>query len=299
MKKFIYQILMVLAIGAGFTACDSDDDYQPGAPTPANSMQVYFDADNTADYVCGPGEQPEIELKVSRVNDSEAAEVPIVCKSASEGLTIPSSVKFEAGQKTASLTIGVGEMEEDKKYSFDLAIDEAYADHYSSQFKGTSHFSGYALQASWKTYVKDADMTWTINGNQQKWAVDIERLGSTNRYRIKDFVGSGLDMVFLVGGVASGATSYNKILPYTNYYSYNDGTVDGYYLYDSSKGEWPSWTVGDKTVSSLCIMNSYIGYGDYSYVSFKLGYCVFATYSTAYTDGTSEGYNYIEVMWNP
>ena len=52
MKKFIYQILMVLAIGAGFTACDSDDDYQPGAPTPANSMQVYFDADNTADYVC-------------------------------------------------------------------------------------------------------------------------------------------------------------------------------------------------------------------------------------------------------
>lgn len=68
MKKFIYQILMVLAIGAGFTACDSDDDYQPGAPTPANSMQVYFDADNTADYVCGPGEQPEMELKVSRVN---------------------------------------------------------------------------------------------------------------------------------------------------------------------------------------------------------------------------------------
>lgn len=107
---------MVLAIGAGFTACDSDDDYQPGAPTPANSMQVYFDADNTADYVCGPGEQPEIELKVSRVNDSEAAEVPIVCKSASEGLTIPSSVKFEAGQKTASLTIGVGEME-DEDYS--------------------------------------------------------------------------------------------------------------------------------------------------------------------------------------
>lgn len=122
MKKFIYQILMVLAIGAGFTACDSDDDYQPGAPTPANSMQVYFDADNTADYVCGPGEQPEMELKVSRVNDSEAAEVPIVCKSASEGLIIPSSVKFEAGQKTASLTIGVGEMEEDKKYSFDLAL---------------------------------------------------------------------------------------------------------------------------------------------------------------------------------
>lgn len=107
-----------------------------------------------------------------------------IAASASEGLTIPSSVKFEAGQKTASLTIGVGEMEEDKKYSFDLAIDEAYADHYSSQFKGTSHFSGYALQASWKTYVKDADMTWTINGNQQKWTVDIERLGSTNRYLI-------------------------------------------------------------------------------------------------------------------
>lgn len=308
MRKFIYQIKSLLVcqlslmLVAAFclTACDdkADSDYVPGEPTPAGSMQVYFDASNAADFITAPGENAPVEITVSREKADEAAEVPIICKSAAEGLTIPSSVKFEAGEKTATLSIGVGNLVENQKYSFTLAIGDEYADHYT-KLDGSSTYSGYVMEASWDTYVKDATMTWTVGGTKQTWTKDIERLGTTNRYRIKDFVGSGLDMVFTEEGAASGMDGYNKIVPYTNFYAYNDGTVDGYYLYDSNKGEYPSWTLGDKTISYLCIMTSYIGTGDYSYISFEEGYACFGTYYTDYSDGTSDSYNYIELEFDP
>ena len=307
MKKIIYhikslllcQMAWVLVAFFCLTACDdkNDSDYVPGEPTPAGSMQVYFDASNAADFITAPGENAPVEIKVSRMVADGAAEVPIICKTVAEGLTIPSSVKFEAGQKTATLSIGMGQLEENKKYEFSLAIGDEYADHYA-KLDGSSTYSGYVMEASWDTYVKDATMTWKVGGVQQTWTKDIERLGTTNRYRIKDFVGSGLDMIFTEEGVSS-VDGYNKILPYTNSYAYNDGYVDGYYLYDAAKDEWPTWTVGDKTVSYLCIMNTYIGYGDYSYISFEKGYACFGTYFVNYEDDTSDSYNYIELNFNP
>ena len=46
-------------------------------------------------------------------------------------------------------------------------------------------------------------------------------------------------------------------------------------------------------------MNSYIGSGDYSYISFEKGYGMFGTYFVDYTDGTSDSYNYIEFEFDP
>lgn len=300
MKKIIYQISMALAVVLCLTACDdkNDSDYVAGTPTPANSMQVYFDASNAADFITAPGEGKEVEIYVSREKDTEAAEVPVICKNAAPELTIPQSVKFEAGQKTATLTIGFGQLEENKRYDFSLAIGDEYADHYA-KLNGSSTYSGYVMEASWDVYVPSIKMTWTVGGTQQTWERSIERLGNTDRYRIKDFVGSGLDMIFTVGGDASGMAGYSKMIPYTNYADYSDDSVNGFYLYDSAKDEYPSWTVGSKTVSTLCIMNSYIGSGDYTYISFEKGYGCFGTYWADYTDGTSDSYNYIEFEFDP
>ncbi len=299
MKKFIYHIAMMLSVALAFTACDdkSDSDYVPGEPTPANSMQVYFDASNAADFIVSP-ENTSVELTVSRGNVTEAAEVPIICKQKADELTIPSTVKFEAGQKTATLTIELGQLEENKQYNFSLAVDEDYADHYA-KLDGATTYSGYVVETTWKTYVSNVSMTWTVGGEVQTWNTEIERLGTLNRYRIKNFVDSGLDMIFSIGGDADGMAGYNKMVPYTNYESYNDGSVDGFYLYDSAKDDYPSWTVGSKTISYLCIMNSYIGSGDYSYISFAKGYGCFGTYFVDYADGTSDSYNYIEFEFNP
>ncbi len=291
---------MLLAATLGFTACDdkADSDYVPGAQTPANCMQVYFDASNASDFINSPGEKTSIYITVSRAQTTEAAEVPIICKSASEGLTVPSSVKFEAGEKSTTLTIALGTLEENKKYAFSLAVADEYADHYS-KLDGATTYSGYVMEASWNTYVSNVDMTWTVGGNEQKWTQEIERLGTTNRYRIKNFVDSGLDMIFTVGGAASGQTGYYKMEPYTNYQDWADSGVDCFLLYDTAKGEYPHWTVGGKTVSEIYIMRSYSGYGDYSYISFDKGYGMFGTYYTEYTDGSSDSYNYIEMNFTP
>lgn len=300
MKKFIYQIIWVLAMALGISACDdkNDSDYVPGAPTPENSMQVYFDATNAGDFIVAP-ENESVDITVSRGNTTEAAEVPIICKQKADELTIPSSVKFEAGQKTATLTIELGQLEEDKQYNFSLAIDEAYADHYA-KLDGATSYSGYVVETTWKTYINNVMMTWTVGDVQQTWNTEIERLGTLNRYRIRNFVDSGLDFTFTIGGVADTGTSGDyKMEPYDNYYNANDGTADCFYLYDSAKGEYPNWTVGNKTISYLFIMRSYTGAGDYTYISLSKGYGMIGTYYVDYTDGTSDYYNYIELDFDP
>ncbi len=298
MKRIIYNISLLLAVTIGFTACNdkADSDYVPGTPTPANSMQVYFDASNAADFINSPGEKTSVDIIVSRKDDTQAAEVPIICKSAAEGLTIPSSVSFKAGEKSTTLTIGLGTMEENKKYAFSLAIGDEYADHYT-ELNGSSIYSAYVMEASWDTYVPQAVVSWTVRDSEQTWNTEIERLGSTNRYRIKDFLGSGLDMTFTVGGAADGQTGYYKMEPYTNYENWSSDGVNCFLLYDTANGEYPQWTLGEMTISRVYIMRSYTGYGDYSYISFSKGYGLFGTYYTEYTDGSSDGYNYIHIRF--
>lgn len=289
---------MLLAVTLGFTACNdkADSDYVPGTPTPANSMQVYFDASNGTDFVFSPGEKGTVDILVSRVNDAETVEVPIIIKKAADGLSIPSSVKFNAGEKFTTLTISAEKMVENQKYDFDLAIDDVYADHYT-KLNGATSYSGYLMEASWNTYVPNAVVSWKAGGSDLTWNTEIERLGQTNRYRIKDIVGSGVDMTFTVGAAAEGQTGYYKMEPYDNYTNWSEDGVDCFVLYDESKGEYPEWTAGSKTVSSLCIMRSYAGYGDYSYISFSKGYGMFGTYYTEYTDGTYDYYNYINIRF--
>lgn len=290
----------MLAAVLSLTACSdkNDSDYVPGTPTPDGCMQVYFASSNAADFINAPGEKSSIDITVLRKDAAEAAEVPIICKSAAEGLSVPEKVKFEAGSTAAILTISLARLEENKKYDFSLAIPDAYADHYA-KLDGSSTYAAYVMEASWNTYVANATMTWKVGGTTQKWSRDIERLGETNRYRVKNFVDSGLDMVFTMGGSASGVSGYNRIEPYTNFYGYSDDSVTGYYFYDSEKDEWPSWTVGSKTISYLCIMTSYAGSGDYSYISFDKGYACFGTYYVDYADETSDSYNYIELTFDP
>ncbi len=299
MNKSFSHISLALAMGLCLAACDEkNDDFTPGDPTPANCMQVYFDASNAADFIDEPNARTSIDVVVSRVNTESAAEVPIVCKLADDGLSIPSSVKFAEGEKSANLTISFGALEVSKKYNFTLAIDEAYADHYSN-LDGSTVFSGYVMDASWSVYVSGAEMTYKVSGTEYSWSVDIERLGDTDRYAIRDFMGSGLDMVFTVGAAAAGQSSgYYKMTPYTNYYDYSDDGVAGFYFYDTAKGELPEWTVGDKTIQEICFLTKY-GSTEYNYIGFAKGYAQFSTYWSTYSDGSYDYYNYVELVFDP
>lgn len=294
----VKHISMAMAMALCLASCDEkNDDFTPGAATPEGCMQVYFDSSNQADFIDEPGARTSINVVVSRVDSTAAAEVPIICKSADDGLSIPSSVKFEAGAAHADLTISFGDLEVSKKYNFTLAIDDDYADHYS-KLDGTSVFTGYVLAASWDVYVKDATMTYTTGSKVNTWTVDIERLGDTDRYSIRKFMGSDLDMTFTVG--ASVGSGYYKINPYTNYYTYTDASssAGGFYLYDTANDDMPHWTVGDKEIEEICFLN-YYGSSEYTYIGFTKGYAVFSTWWSTYTDGSYDYYNYVELTFDP
>ena len=142
MKKTIEYLSVLLTAMLCLASCadSADMDYTPAQPTADGCMKVYFDSSNPEDFINEPGTVTSIDIKVSRVDTAQAAEIPVTCKSADEGLTIPSSVKFGAGQKTATLTITFGALEASKKYNFSLAIPEEYVDHYS-KLDGASAYS--------------------------------------------------------------------------------------------------------------------------------------------------------------
>lgn len=297
MKIYPENILLLLLVLVFASSCDDKSDcrYEPSPATPENCMTVYFDSSNCSEFIFEPGEATSVELTLSRLDATQAAEVPLKCLTADEGLTLPTVASFEAGQHTTTVAVSFGELEISRKYSFTLAIDDAYVDHYT-QLDGSSIYKGFVLAASWHVYASEVTMTWTVQGTQYTFNTQLEQLGTINRYRFADFVGSGLDMVFTTGGT-SVYEGYDRIEPYSNYEDYDDGYANAFYFMDSEMQDYPSWTVGNTTILYLCIMREYYGYGDYSYISLDKRGGRFGTYFTDYDDGTSDAYNYIDFAW--
>ena len=300
MKKTITYLSVLCAALLCLSSCadSADTDYTPGEPTADGCMKVYFDSSNPADFINEPGTVTAVDVKVSRVDATQAAEIPVVCNSADAELSIPSSVKFEAGQKTATLSITFGALEASKKYNFSLALPEEYVDHYA-KLDGASAYSAYIMDAAWVDYIPDVSVYVTSSGNTYSWTVPLQRLGQTDRYRVQDFLGSGLAFTFTVGDAAS-VSGYNKIEPTSNYYNFvdTDYGVTGFYLWDSAGDKMAEFALGNKTVVEMAFMRQY-GTTDYSYISFKDGFAQIGTYYTTYADDTYEYYNYVYMYFEP
>lgn len=298
MKKTIYQLWMPLMLVLMAAACDdkNDSNYVPGEPAPANCMTVYFDSSNSSETIFEPGGMNAIEVTLSRKDATQAAEIPIICKSASDGLTIPATASFAAGEMHTAITISFGTLEVSKKYSFSLAIDDAYVDHYAI-VDGSATLSAYVMAAAWNVAADNVTMKWTTLGVQNTWTTRLERLGETNRYRFQNFLDSGVNLVFTVSG-NSAYTGYECIHYYANCAPYEGTECNAVYLYDDAADDYPTWTVQQSgiEVADICLMETY-GNDDYSYISFDKRGGQLGTYFTDYTDGQYDYYNYVTFTW--
>ena len=104
-------------------------------------------------------------------------------------------------------------------------------------------------------------------------------------------------MELIPDGDSNYGKTYKVLSLAKNVEAYNDGTCQGYYLYDDALGDYPVWQVGDIGVADICLMPSYNA-TDHSYISFKERYAVIGVYFTDYTDGTGDYYNYISLKWD-
>ncbi|MGN1375176.1 MAG: hypothetical protein ACI4V5_01330 [Prevotella sp.] len=298
-KKF-FNILIPMCIGLIAVSCNDNNDcnYTPGEPTAEGCMQVYFDNTNNSEFLLEP-EDATVDITVSRGRTESAAEIPIICE-ADDVFDVPKTVKFDAGQDKATLSIGTERMEPSKVYTLKLSVDEQYADHYTI-LQGFSSYNFTILKAQWEDYVNNVTMKWTTNGVENTWTTKIDKLGDTGRYRISNFAGSGTDLYFNAKTPAKERDDYFRITPYYNVEidDYYASTILGYYLYDQANDNYPEWQVanGAYTVSYILLLEEYYGYGEYSYISFDKRDATICVYITKYNNNTYEYYSYIKLSW--
>ena len=290
-------MVLTMMLTMTIASCDdaNDNDYTPGTPTPENCMTVYFNAGNTAEGVFEEGTPVAQEITLTRKVTDADAEVPIVCRNADSVIKVPSSVTFKAGEATAVLTITAEGMEPSKVYSYDIEVGEAFADPYAD-VSGSLRFMGTMLIATWETVVKNATMKWSNLSVTHEWTTDIEKLGNLDRYRVKNFIGSGLDLEFTPYGESSYGKAYQQMKLGKNVEEYDDGTARGYLFYDAEAGKYPVWSTGNVEVKELCLMTHY-GSSDYCYISFKDRFANFGVYYSTYNDDQYDYYNYITIVW--
>ena len=293
MKTYIKYLMPVVTLALAFAACDDTNEsgFVPAEPVSADNMAVYFDNINAEENVVVPGEGNSITITVSRLNTEAAASVPLVVNDAASVLTIPTSVEFAAGQATATFDITYGNLEPNVKYAFDLAVAEGYYNPYKKT-EGGYRLSSFIMQASWDPY-KTVKYNLTYKGKSQTFEATVERLGSMNRYRIPNFLGTDAYFTFYEGDPAS-TSGYYVFEPYDGYENYNDGYGDAFYWFDAATDDYPLITLEDGTeINYILFIRSYTGYGTQSYISLNNNWGTLAAYEIAYADGSAEYWAYM------
>lgn len=136
MKNIKYFLMFFTAV-AMFTACKEYADWTPGAPD--TNMGVYFPELSVLNVTA---EDTSVQIKVSRINTTDAAEISVRSLEVTEGFdpdtaesifTVDRSVSFEAGSNEATLNIAFDGslLEVGKKYALDIQLDQTEASSYA------------------------------------------------------------------------------------------------------------------------------------------------------------------------
>lgn len=212
MKKSNKSLLLgLLAATMAFTACDYEDDYAPGSGENTNKNAVVFP------YEAGAEETVEFDatewtFTATRAEAGDAVEIPlVVLENTDDCFEVPASIKFEAGQTNALVTIGLKEdMPYNKACRLDLTVPESYRLNYQDgSHMGVVITKSTYIPMSGKAIYREDCMTTFWNTGNPVYEVDIEY----------DFVNVG---------------RYRLVNPYGEAYPYNepgDYDADGkYYL---------------------------------------------------------------------
>lgn len=114
-------ILLVSFLACLCMACNQDNK---GAIYQADSINASFTFSELE--LSASASSPVINVPVYRGVTNEAVSVNVTSKASIQGLSIPSSVTFEAGNNTAYLPINLnGAIEPGKSVSIELALDES------------------------------------------------------------------------------------------------------------------------------------------------------------------------------
>lgn len=265
-------LALVCALGLSvlMTACGDADDWQPGDAVAAGVQGAYFSPNLTTAY--STAEDPEFSITVSRLDTTAAASVGIrVVSTDTAAIEIPTSVTFEKGQSTAQLTCRAEGLTPNENYKFTIAIADADINPYVA---GTVEYTGTVLNGKlWSTVAEDVYFYFSSSSTMPTYYSTIEQYVDQNRFRIVDFMGSGVDWEFTIDPEldSSGGTYTNTSgdvstwMGYVNFDENHYVEYNGWYYFSPDKDNdvygWtvPGWT---KNYATFAV------YPGYTYISF-------------------------------
>lgn len=284
-------ILLAAFVGLASCSDDANTDYQPATPTADGSVRAFF-KDTTSAIVLTPEEDPEFTVTVKRKVAAEAATVPIVVNYVdTTAIHIPSSVSFAAGETEKQVTIDCTGLTVKRQYGFSFSIADEAADHYTVNDEGSSRFEGSIIISQWVKIKENVKFYYSGASGMPVTYSDLYQLDGVNKFYLTDFLGSGANLNFTVGGdsfkLADGSSSASnlptgegELVPAaSNVYTevYDTYSLYTFYLGTNDAGEdvW-NWSVGDFAYDAFY----WYGGSSYSYISFDDNYI----YMSAYVD---------------
>lgn len=267
MKSLYRQLgyaLLILPATIMTVACDDSVDYELGPPAAADCMKVYFNSENSAEYVLEAADieaAPYIDVIVSRANTASAADVPVQVEYADECFVVPESVHFDAGEAQATLKVGLADMPVRQEKKFFIRVADEYVDPYAMDTDGIGRYNCSVIVSEWLKIVKDAEI-YGYYGTYD-YLGDIYWLAGANRFRFTNFLESGVDMTFSLGGGVfdpdNKSTWSGYLVPLDNYEENTSKTNSyGYfcwYLYDDANAKRLTW----KTSTGYTVKNVFLG----------------------------------------
>lgn len=243
--KALKYFASALALVALFTACEEPNSYVP-AELP-DTQEAYFPA--TTMTVSMEEVQTGFEVEIARVNYDEAATATLVCER-SEGVNVPSSVSFNAGQEKTKFTVSVDQaaIGEGKTLKIVLKVDSESNSPYANQ-RCTVTLTTWSPTppAQWvpietqALFVENASVASEFFGTESGFTfpVYVEKLEGSEVYRIANLFSTYTSEA---GVTYSHPYWYNVIDErYLEdaenvHYTYID--CEGYYWDDADKASW-------------------------------------------------------------
>lgn len=279
MKNILKIFLCVLGASFLLAACEKDEPWTPGPEDNEIGVEAYFPEQVTS-AILSPLDPLQIAVTISRMETSNAVSIPMSVKCTTNGITYPETVEFEAGQAEAQYVIDCSGLPSGEFQTITINLPDNQTNTYGT---GMASLSYSVILSEWKLISDNVTYYYTESSGEKIYpntAGTMYHLDKTNYFRLTDFFGSGLDVMFEI----TNPTSQN-FNPQTNaYWDVDDYDYNIWYLYDEENNNWFSW-YPDKN-SDLGITYLY-AYAD-GYSTIKMIY----KESTLYGFASVQGYLY-------
>lgn len=294
------------------SACSDSDDWTPG-PAATDNMCVYFTKLPASSLLLTVEDQLSATATLTRNEYSEAASVPLKCESSVEGVTVPATVDFQAGEQTAVFTIDFSGVPVMTACDIKVSVDPAYSNIYAA---GTSSVTMNIFISDWEVYAEDVKYSYASTFGTTTGGI-IYNLSGTSLFKLKNFMNSGLDLQFTLGDNYPGFDEYFEFVPVSNCIWSTEIWPDNtdyasqrmWFVYDSATSEYPVWSPDPSTgmtIEYCWVFNDYWLDGNFSsYVGVFIphdgapatGYADL-NFWTDYTDESGE-WNHLYISFTP